>query len=582
MLEKREFDTSDFLWRVSATVTVISGLFSVIIFALLLINYLQIQRLDPVNHELLTHMRIEYANAHEKDPALAQRIRDLDLMTRKAFFTSQTHLRVGAWTLLGSVVIFLVAMKNMIRWHNRPPELGELPTADKEFLAYAQSRQLLTWTAVGLLAGGMMTSYFSESALTAELLEAQNPTAAEEPAAAAVTFPASTWDEMAVNWPSFRGPGSNGVAHFATAPTEWDVEAGTNIRWAVEAPPLPGNNSPVIWGDRLFVAGADADTRAVYCFDVNDGTLLWTQTLPAFPGTPRDDVKPYHDTGYAACTMAAHGELVFAAFTNGDLACYDREGKLIWGKNLGLADNHYGHSSSLLAFENLLYVQYDQVEDAKLYAFDISTGKEAWVTPRERISWASPIIAQTALGFQLILSSEQKADGYDPYTGNLLWSEACLGGEVAPSPAYANGMVFVANEYAVASAISLGGTAEAVETEVVWQYDDRLPEVSSPVGDGERFYLGTAIGEFVCLDAQTGEVLWIAETNDGIYSSPIFVGDRIYVADMRGNMYIFKASDTLEELAVVSLGEAVHTTPAFLDGRIYIRTETQLYCIEAP
>ncbi len=591
MLEKREFDRSDFLWRLSTTITIVAGLFSVLVFLLLLINYLQIQHLDPVNHELLTAMRQEYASLPAKDEVLAQRIRDLDLMTRKAFFTSQTQLRVGAYTLLGAVVVFLIAFKNMMRWRPQLPTLDDEPTADIEFLAYAQSRQLITWAGVGLLAGGMMTSYFAESALLAETQEAvlastkSTETTGEATdevteVAEVVVVPGPMWDELEVNWPSFRGPGANGIAHFTTAPTTWDVEAGTNILWKVEAP-MPGNNSPVVWGDHLYLAGADEEKREVYCFNVDSGELLWTKTLSPYPGTPTEVSDVMEDTGFAACTMVAHGDRVFAVFANGDLVGLDKEGKELWGFNLGLPENHYGHSSSLLAFDNLLYVQFDQAENARILAFDTATGKEVWATPRDKISWASPILARTTLGDQLILASEENVDAYDPTTGKLLWSVECLGGEVAPSPAYSNGMVFVANEYAVATGITLGGTAEAIETKIAWQFDELLPEVSSPVGDGERFYLGTAIGDVVCLDAETGEEHWAEEMDEGFYSSPVLVGEYIYVADMGGTMHILKASDTYEPLAALPLGEPTYATPAFMDGRIYVRTETQLYCIEA-
>lgn len=586
MLEKREFDKSDFLWRLSTSVTIVSGLFSVLIFILLLVNYLQIIKLDPVNHELLTHMRQEYSSLPEKDEVLAQRIRDLDLMTRRAFFTSQTLLHGGAWTLLGCVVVFLVAFKNMMRWRPQLPELADMPTADKEFLAYAQSRHLITWAGIGLLAGGMMTSYFTESALTAEMKAA---TLAESaggednavpPEAAAPAYVAPTWDEMAVNWPSFRGPGATGVAHFTTAPTAWNVEAGTDIRWSVDEP-LVGNNSPVVWGDKLYMAGANAETREVYCFSTDNGELVWKQTVPSFPGAPTEEFDVMEDTGYAACTMAVHGDRVFAIFANGDLISYDSAGKQAWGRNLGLAENHYGHSSSLLAYENVLFVQYDQTENGKLYGLDVATGKETWAVPREKISWASPILARTPMGNQLILASEKNADAYDPATGALLWFQECLGGEVAPSPAYADSRVFVANEYAVASCITLAGTAEAMETAVAWEYDDLLTEISSPVGDGERFYFGTALGDIVCLDAKTGENLWTQEVDDGFRSSPILVGDRIYMADEGGTMHIFRASGTYESIAEIPLGAPALATPAYLDGRIYVRTPERLYCIEA-
>ncbi len=64
MLEKREFEKSDFMWRVSSAVTVVSGIFSVIVFVLLVVNYLQIRAADPVDNEMLTQMRIEAGDQH--------------------------------------------------------------------------------------------------------------------------------------------------------------------------------------------------------------------------------------------------------------------------------------------------------------------------------------------------------------------------------------------------------------------------------------------------------------------------------------------------------------------------------------
>jgi outer membrane protein assembly factor BamB len=177
--------------------------------------------------------------------------------------------------------------------------------------------------------------------------------------------------------------------------------------------------------------------------------------------------------------------------------------------------------------------------------------------------------------------SEENVDAYNPKSGELLWSKPCLGGEVAPSPAYRDGVVFAANEYAIASAIALTENEGTIEPEIVWEFDELLPEVSSPVGDGERFYFATSYGDLVCLDAETGEAAWSEElSEDGFYSSPVLVGDRIYILDMAGRMYIVRAASEYELIASPALGEPTLATPAFLDGRIYVRTEEHLICIE--
>lgn len=583
MLEKKEFEKNEFMWRVSTMLTVVSGIFSFIVFVLLVINYLQIRQADPVDNTLLTEMRIEYAALPKEDAVLARRIQDLDLLTRKAFFTTQSHLRIGAILLLIGISIFMIAFKNMTRWKPDLPELDEVPTAEKEFLAYAESRHLITWGAVILLGGGMAASYLTESALkpTAEGARTEilgSQTLVEETVAAVKkTFP--KWDAVQDQWPSFRGPGAFAVARYTNAPTTWDVETGENIKWKVPVP-LEGSNSPVIWGNRLFISGADLSKREVFCYDTESGDLLWTRALTPFSGTPTEEFDVDPGTGYAAPTLVVHGDQVFAMFTNGDIVSYDFEGNLLWGKNLGFPDNHYGHSSSLIAYDDLVFVQFDQNSDGQLLALDAATGTEAWAMPRPEISWSSPIIAPTESGPQLILASEELVVAYEPATGKEIWSVICLGGEVAPSPAYSQGLVFVSNEYAQGTGIKINDGSEDLDPELLWQYDDYMPEISSPVADGERFYFGTVIGDVVCLDALTGEELWAEELGYAFLSSPILVGDRLYILDEEGKMLILKASSTFELIATIEFGEEAVATPAFMDGRIYIRTADHLYCIE--
>ncbi len=582
MLEKREFEKNDFMWRVSAMLTFVSGFFSLLVFILLVINYLQIRAADPVDNEMLTQMRIEYAALPDEDVVLAKRIQELDLLTRKAYFTTQNHLRVGAILLLVGVTIFMVAFKSMTRWRPERPQLAEVPTAEREFLAMAESRNLITWAAVLLLGGGLMASYFSESALVPGVNAGATATGDEGgPVADAVDVIAKEfpdWAAMETQWPSFRGAGALGLAHFVNAPMDWDVESGDGIRWKVELE-VSGTNSPVVWGEHLFMSSATEEGEfTVYCYNTEDGTLRWSNKVEGLKGSPAELPEVTEDTGYASCSMVVHGDQVFAIFANGDIVSYDFEGKQIWGYNLGVPENHYGHSSSLLAYGGLLYVQKDQNENGKVIALDAATGAEKWVTAREEISWASPAMAQTEFGPQLILVSEEDVDAYDPATGTLLWRQSVLGGEVAPSPTYNNGIVFAANEYAQAVAIQVTGEKE---TEVLWEYDDLLPEVSSPVGDGERFYFATSMGEIVCLDAKTGEELWLAELDDGFYSSPVLVGDKLYILDIPGNMQIIRAGAEYELIKTIAMGEDTFATPAFLDGRIYLRTANHLYCIEA-
>jgi outer membrane protein assembly factor BamB len=147
-------------------------------------------------------------------------------------------------------------------------------------------------------------------------------------------------------------------------------------------------------------------------------------------------------------------------------------------------------------------------------------------------------------------------------------------GEIAPSPAYAEGMVFVVNDYARLAAVKLGDSAE-----LVWEYIDDLSEVSSPLATKDFLIMAASYGTVTCFESKTGERLWIEEFDEGFYSSPILVGDLVYLMDMSGIMYIFKADRKYQLINQNELGERAMSIPAFMHDRIYIRGTKSLFCI---
>jgi len=378
---------------------------------------------------------------------------------------------------------------------------------------------------------------------------------------------------MMANFPSFRGPGGNGLAYHKNIPTEWDGASGKNIKWKVSTP-LHAYNSPVIWGNKLFLSGADAKQKQVYCYDRNSGKLLWTADIKNVPGSvAAPEVTP--DTGHAASSVSTDGTSVFAIFSNGDIIALDMKGKPVWSKNLGVPDNHYGHSSSLVVFEDKLIVQFDHKKAGKIMALSTKTGDEIWSTARKvKVSWASPVVVKNGDRAEVILAADPCVASYDAQTGEELWKLDCITGEVGPSVAYANGIVFALNEYASLVAIKTGDTPE-----VLWEAYDYLSDVPSPIATDKYLFVVTSYGLVACYDALSGELYWEHEFDNGFYASPILVDDKIYLLDRAGGMHIFKADKEFVSVATSNLGEKSDSTPAFADAHIYIRAGKNLYCI---
>ena len=385
-------------------------------------------------------------------------------------------------------------------------------------------------------------------------------------------------EDLKRNWTSFRGFGSYGHATDATPPLTWSAKKSNNIVWKT---PIAkhGMSSPVVWKKRLFLTGADEESRDLYCFDADTGKQVWEHAVSSLPGSPADDRLPdvLEETGFAAPTVATNGRFVAAIFATGELVCVNMKGERIWAKHLGTPNNHYGHASSLLCNRDLLFVQYDQKNDSKLLAFEMATGKPAWQISRDHMSWSSPILIQNKGRTELILTDNKSVNSYNPKTGQRYWQVECLDGEVAPSAAFGAGVVFVAVENAVASAIDVGNHAE--EPKILWQWDEALPDSASPLANEDFLILPTAFGVVTCLDSKTGKVFWEHEFDRGFCSSPILVKDRVYIIDLSGNTHVFKLGENFELLGESDIGEPAYATPAFVGDRIYIRGLTHLFCV---
>ena len=406
------------------------------------------------------------------------------------------------------------------------------------------------------------------------------------PPAPAVAAEPSGRDAWQRNWPRFRGPEGTGVTAHENPPTAWDGAAGEGVLWKT-AIPLPGNASPIVWGDRVFVTGADESRRVVYGCDAETGKLLWEAEAPGTPASTAAPPKVMEATGYAAPTPATDGQRVYAMFANGDLVAVDFAGQVSWSRSFGLPKNAYGHAASLAMHNDLLLVQFDQGtrQDklSKLSALKAASGEVAWETPREvPNSWTTPIVIEHEGRAQIITAADPYVIAYAPADGQELWRAKCLQGDVGPSPTFANGTVYVANEFPGMAAIRADGTGDVTETHVMWEADIGSPDTSSPLALGDLLLVLASYGTLTCYDgSEGGEPLWEEDFDGNFSSSPAAAGELVYLFDETGKAYIIKpTAEECQRVSEADLGEECVTSPAFQPGRIYIRGREHLYCLE--
>ncbi len=622
--------------KLSQNIAVISGVFCIIVALLLLLNFWQMSKNDPTDSKVIGAL-VERLKQEPNNDELKVEIRNFDLLARKAYFNSRWQVKTGAYLLLFGAIVLAVSLRfcyslkskieqpdtqheneiasrilaqkgiiivgatvlvlafgasfitvNYLKYYDvnanvakassseeepiQVIEVGENPTSTTEIVAADDTSNEVEEKTIPEEEISPIEKTVAEAASKEEPKSSDTQPQAEDKKAA-TPAKSSFATDVKNNSNSFRGPFSQGSSFAKDIPTEWNGANGTNVLWKT-AVPKKGFNSPIIWGDKIFLGGADAASREVYCFNRADGKLLWTGKADNIQGSPSSPPRVTEDTGLSAPSLTTDGKYVFAIFATGDVIAFDMNGKRVWAKNLGVPDNHYGHSSSLITWANKLFIQYDTNKGGKVIALDVATGNPVWETVRKcKISWASPVLAEVDGKYQLVLTADPIVAGYDVETGKELWSEECMMGEVGPSVGYSDGIVVAANEYArmVAIDIRTGST--------LWENDEYLPEASSPLAYNGLLFIATSYGVLVCYDLKTGEQYWEHDVGTTLYSSPVFADEKLFMMDNDGVTQVYEFSKEMKLLSENDLGENSGQTPAFKDGHIYIRGESNLYCI---
>jgi len=382
-------------------------------------------------------------------------------------------------------------------------------------------------------------------------------------------------------WPRWRGPSGQGLVSGTGYPDAWSPTE--NVRWKT---PLAGdgNSSPVVWGDRIFLTTAyDRGSRlAVIAFKRSDGTKLWEAFAPA----GRSNQGNHYKNGHASATPATDGQRVYASFGARGLVAFDMDGKLAWHRDLGPMDAYHGTAGSPLLYKDRLILYQDQFAGSFIAAFDTRTGKELWRTKRDAdTGWGTPIAVRVVDHDEIIVSSQQRVQAYNPDNGLELWRCSGTTYEVIPTPVVGYGMVFCSSGRAGPTlAIKPGGKGDVTRTHLQWTSPRGSPFVPSPILYGEYLYMVNDMASIVtCLQATTGKVMWQGRlgraSREGFSASPVAFDGKVFFTNDEGETFVLKAGPTFELLHVNKLDEATLATPALVDGRWYIRTDRHLYAI---
>ncbi len=385
------------------------------------------------------------------------------------------------------------------------------------------------------------------------------------------------------DWPTWRGPTGDNVAPCQQAPLHWGKT--NNVVWKTPVPGR-GHSSPVVVGDHIFLTTADEKKaiQSVLAFHRQTGRMLWKTDL--FQGGL--DKKAHKRNTQATCTVACDGQRVFASFMNGGavwVTALDLEGKQVWQTKVGPFVSFWGYSASPALYKSMVLVAADHSKGGYLAALNRETGKIVWKQSRPKIrNYPSPVVHNVAGRNQLLIAGCDLLASYDPNTGKPLWSAEATTEECVGTIVTDGGLVFASGGYPKEGTVAVRADGSG---EIVWQNPTEIYAPSLLAHDG-YLYTATDKGVAICWQAATGKVMWKERLGGVFNSSPVLVGDRIYVTGEEGRTYIFRADPGQWKLiATNDLGDEVFATPAICGGRIFMRVAERqvrkrqewLYCI---
>ena len=431
--------------------------------------------------------------------------------------------------------------------------------------------------------------------------------------------PAPAGPRPGVDWPQFRGIDASGIAEGFSLPTTWNPADGTNILWKTPIPGL-GLSSPIVWGDDLFVTTAisgksDAKLRIgyygditpvqddtvhewrVYALDKKTGKVKWQQT--AIKEVPK--IKRHQKNSHANSTLATDGQRVIAFFGSEGLYGYDMKGTLLWKKDLGVLDAgfymvpaaQWETGSSPVLYDGMVIIQADVQKGSFLAMFDAKDGREVWRAPRNDVpTWSTPTVHRVNGELQIVVNGMRHVGGYDFKTGKEIWSLSGGGDIPVPTPVVSDGLVYITNAHGDASPVyaikdtavgdvSLKGDATSNE-HVVWSAARTGGYMATPLIYRGLAYIVRANGVVVAFDARTGDKKYetrLGGAPSAFTASPVANDGHIFISNEDGQIFVIKAGPVFEQIAMNEMNAPLLASPAVSDGRLLLRTGTDVMAI---
>ncbi|HEY7545674.1 MAG TPA: PQQ-binding-like beta-propeller repeat protein, partial [Blastocatellia bacterium] len=216
-----------------------------------------------------------------------------------------------------------------------------------------------------------------------------------------------------------------------------------------------------------------------------------------------------------------------------------------------------------------------------LVAFDAETGKELWTWEGDGPGYASPIVVTLEGERQVVTLTDKSVIGVSLSSGKLLWKLAHPDewNENIVTPVLYGKMLIVSGVRQGTRAIRVTKDKEWNVSEV-WRNQKIAMYMSSPVIDGDYLYGLSNLrkGQFFCLDARTGNVLWATEGREGASASVIDAGKVLFFLTSEAELIVTaKSAKSFEQVARYTVADSpTYSHPVFSGNRVLIKDASSL------
>jgi len=301
-------------------------------------------------------------------------------------------------------------------------------------------------------------------------------------------------------------------------------------------------------------------TDVILCLAAADGKTLWK---PEYPGRGADP-------GTSTTPLVAGGR-VYVIGSLGEAYCLDAaSGQLIWKKQLPKAKGQRVSSSFGIADGMLVILA------GHLTAVDAASGEVRWTQPKVAGADNSPAFWHSGDKHYVICNTGRGVFCVDPADGKVLWN---VPGGSCSTVAVAGDVMAVQAESNQAGLSAYRLSPEKPEKLWTVEHTDRG---ASPIIHDGHVYSVTRNGA-ICVNLETGKVLWKQNVGGGEISSPILAGGMVLspVAADSGVLVMIRASpEKCSLLGKARLGIVTCSSPAFADGRLYLRLGGAVACYD--